>query len=148
MVYDCGLRPEIKANWIELNWIERKRKSREKWMTHFFLKKRQKGKPQEISAWFSQIILTRTTDVRRTTAKFWFHELCWHSQVELTWPWHAWSQRYPCALHMYPRCTKFSSISLYDGPFPSYNPSMRKVHQMTTNDLGMCKVKTINAHTI
>ncbi len=42
--------------------------------------------------------------------------------------------------------TKFSSLSLSDEPFLSYDPIFWKVHWMTPNDLDMFKVKNTNMH--
>ncbi len=50
-----------------------------------------------------------------------------------------------CMLHT-PPGPKFSSVSLYDKPFLSYDPIFRKVHRMTPNDLNMFKVKNTKMH--
>ncbi len=41
-----------------------------------------------------------------------------------------------------------SSISLYDGPYSSYGPILRKVNQITSNDRNMFKVESIYVHTL
>ncbi len=53
------------------------------------------------------------------------------------------SNVYIYLLHTSPR-PKFSSISLYNEQFSSYSPIFRKVHQMTSNDRDIFKVKNTN----
>ena len=69
---------------------------------------------------------------------------------QMTPKWHLWhvqGQKYPFTFHTLQR-RKFSSVSVYDEPFLSYDPVLSKVDQMTPKWPLHIQIQCTHVHTI